>query len=111
TQKNLKVNNANLTVCNLSEVTDGDYSIHPYITKNGLLHFSMTQYTPSKNYFSRIHIDSFRFNNHEAKIEGPCSIITSTFENIALVLGTQFTTRKKMITFPAKSITKRKKTT
>lgn len=111
TQKNLKVNNANSTVCNLLEVTDGDYSIHPYITKNGFLHFSMTQYTPSKNYFSRRHIDSFRFNNHEAKIEGQCSIINSTFENIALVLGTRFSTRKKTITLPSKSVTKRKQTT
>ncbi|WP_245335478.1 hypothetical protein [Staphylococcus sp. GDY8P179P] len=102
TQKNLKVNNANSTVCNLSEVTDGDFSIHPYITKNGFLHFSMTQYTPSKNYFSRRHIDSFRFNNHEAKIEGQCSIINSTFENIALVLGTRFTTRKKNDYIPSK---------
>src|SRR5699024_1322937 len=59
TQKNLKVNNAQTTVSNLSEVIDDEYTIHPYITKNGFLHLSMAKYTPSKVYFSRRHIDSF----------------------------------------------------
>src|SRR5699024_3473878 len=35
TQKNLKVNNAQTTVSDLSEVINDEYTIHPYITKNG----------------------------------------------------------------------------
>ena len=111
TQKNLKVNNAQTTVSNLSEVIDNEHTIHPYITKNGFLHLSMARYTPSNVYFSRRHIDSFKFNNHEAKIEGQFSIFNATLKNTYLVIGTRFTTRKNVIDLPTNIVKKTKKLT
>ncbi|SCT50020.1 CDP-glycerol:poly(glycerophosphate) glycerophosphotransferase [Staphylococcus cohnii subsp. cohnii] len=111
TQKNLKVNNAQTTVSDLSEVINNEYTIHPYITKNGFLHLSMAKYTPSKVYFSRRHIDSFKFNNQEAKIEGQFSLVNATLQNAYLVIGTRFTTRKSMIDLPINIIKKTKRLT
>lgn len=111
TQRNLKVNNAKTNIKDLFDVTDGVHTLYPYITKSGFLHFSMTEYKPSKVYFSRRHIDSFKFNNQEAKIEGQFSIINSNFQNAYIVIRTRFTTRKNAITLPINTIKKIKQTT
>ncbi|WP_338110615.1 CDP-glycerol glycerophosphotransferase family protein [Staphylococcus devriesei] len=96
TQKNLKIDN-NTKVYSLSEVTNENMRIHPYITKNGYLHLSMNEYTPNKIYFSRRHIDNIKINNHEALIEGQFSILNSRLEYCNILIKTRFTEREKSI--------------
>ena len=110
-QRNFKVNDNKTAVYNLSEVSDGDNILHPYITKNGYLHFSMNTYIPSKVYFSRRHIDLFKFNNKEALIEGQFSIVNSNLTKATIIIGTRFTERESEITLPTNSTGKNKMAT
>ncbi|MGW8028016.1 hypothetical protein ACWEYW_13345 [Staphylococcus xylosus] len=100
-QKNIEVTNEYTSIYNLEKVSDGVNTIYPYITKNGFLHFTMTNYTPLKAFFSRRHIDKLKFNNHQALIEGQFSIINSTIQKASLVLTTRFTDRELEVYLPS----------
>ena len=99
TQRNLKVNNKQTEVYNLSEIIINNEStkIHPYITRNGFLHLSMNDYLPHKVYFSRRHIDTINITNNKAKLAGQFSIINSTLENAQLLIKTRLTDREEYV--------------
>lgn len=109
-QKNIEVTNEYTSIYNLEKVSDGVNTIYPYITKNGFLHFTMTNYTPLKAFFSRRHIDKLKFNNHQALIEGQFSIINSTIQKASLVLTTRFTDRELEVYLPSTVDSKNKNT-
>lgn len=97
TQRTLKVFNEDFEVENLSAVVENNCIIYPYITKNGFLHLSMSDYVPSKIYFSRRHIDSLKMNNRQAQIDGQFAIINSHLTTTHLLIKTRFTDREKRI--------------
>ncbi|MGX5792132.1 hypothetical protein ACWKSJ_14170 (plasmid) [Staphylococcus equorum] len=99
TQKNLKVNNSQSEVHNLSEIVNDKTKIHPYITRNGFLHLSMNEYSPQKVYFSRRHIDTVKVNNQEVILEGQFSILNSKLESANLLIKTRLTEKEKSVNF------------
>ena len=99
TQKNLKVNNSQSEVQNLSEIVNDKTKIHPYITRNGFLHLSMNEYSPQKVYFSRRHIDTVKVNNQEVLLEGQFSILNSKLESANLLIKTRLTEKEKSVNF------------
>lgn len=100
-QKNIEVNNDYTSVYNLEVISDGANTIYPYITQNGFLHFTMTNYSPLKAFFSRRHIDKLKFNNHQALIKGQYSIINATIQKSNLVMTTRFTDRELEVYLPS----------
>lgn len=109
-QKNIDVTNEYTSIYNLEKISDGVNTIYPYITKNGYLHFTMTNYTPLKAFFSRRHINKLNFNNHQALIKGQFSITNSTIQKTSLVLTTRFTDRESEVYLPSTIDSKNKNT-
>lgn len=97
TQKNLKINTEQTEVYRLSEVTYKGVKIYPYISKNGFLHLSMSEYEPNKVYFSRRHIDNMKINNSMAFLKGQFSILNSNLEEAQLLIKTRFTEKETLV--------------
>lgn len=108
-QKNIEVTNEYTTIYNLEKISDGENTIYPYITQNGFLHFTMSNYSPLKAFFSRRHIDKLKFNNHQALMEGEFSIVNSKLQKTSIVIETRFTDRESEIYLPSAQINKNKK--
>lgn len=105
-QKNIDVLNNHIKIYNLEKISEGINTIYPYITKNGFLHLTMTNYSPSKAFFSRRHIENLKFNNHQAQIEGQFSIKNSTIQKTSVVITTRFNEREHEIYLPSINIKK-----
>lgn len=107
TQKNLKVNNKQTDVYSLSEVTYKGVNIYPYITKQGFLHLSMSEYIPNKIYFSRRHIDKMKINNSTAFLQGQFSILNSNLEKAQLLIKTRFTEKESLVNINIDNLVKK----
>ncbi|PTJ88551.1 CDP-glycerol--glycerophosphate glycerophosphotransferase, partial [Mammaliicoccus sciuri] len=65
---------------NFETIINGETTITPYITKNGIIQFTLKPELPVSTYFARRHIDKIVINNKQAFLKGKFSIQNSTLE-------------------------------
>ncbi|MEB6215252.1 CDP-glycerol--glycerophosphate glycerophosphotransferase [Mammaliicoccus sciuri] len=65
---------------NFETIINDDTTITPYITKNGIIQFTLKPELPISTYFARRHIDKIVINNKQAFLKGKFSIQNSTLE-------------------------------
>ncbi|MBI5974449.1 CDP-glycerol glycerophosphotransferase family protein [Staphylococcus canis] len=104
TQRNLKVQFSHPSVHDLHGISDEDTTIHPYITKKGFLHFTISDTLPRHTYLLRRHIDKLSFNNQEAMIQGKFALYNSTLQKANIVIATRFTERFSEFYLPVSKI-------
>ncbi|WP_281192230.1 CDP-glycerol glycerophosphotransferase family protein [Staphylococcus felis] len=100
TQRNLKVNSVHSSVHDLNSISDDSNTLHPYITKNGFLHLSISNTLSTNTFLLRRHIDGLSFNNKKAIIKGKFTLSNSTLQNVNLLIGTRFTEKTSKVYLP-----------
>ncbi|MCY1027620.1 hypothetical protein [Mammaliicoccus sciuri] len=65
---------------NFETIINDETTITPYITKNGIIQFTLKPELPISTYFARRHIDKIVINNKQAFLKGKFSIQNSTLE-------------------------------
>ncbi|PTE30790.1 CDP-glycerol--glycerophosphate glycerophosphotransferase, partial [Mammaliicoccus fleurettii] len=65
---------------NFEMIVSNEATITPYLTKNGIIQFTLKPQLPVSTYFARRHIDKIIINNKQAFLKGKFSIQNSNLE-------------------------------
>ncbi|GGH99989.1 CDP-glycerol glycerophosphotransferase family protein [Mammaliicoccus vitulinus] len=87
---------------NFETIINDEATITPYLTKNGIIQFTLKPQLPVSTYFARRHIDKIIINNKQAFLKGKFSIQNSTLEYANIIITSRLS--EKFIEIPLEPI-------